>query len=201
MTFSTHWPLVVGSWIKYAVFDIEGVWDANTGYFGITKQTPHANSPQVCTVVQRGALRGRCFHQPGQPAIILPGNTIYQALWDGAVTEAAGTRISQSGGIPLLPVNPSVGASNGVIAVCHFDTVGEPREFGEYRYKRWIHHIGQPWANWPNTIRTSLAENDPVTVVISYIFAQGIGPVDYWRGEIQPDGTLKGTRHYCIGNG
>jgi hypothetical protein len=198
-----HWPLTPGSWIKYAVFDIEGDFDPDSGYFGITKQSPHANSPQQCTVVQRGALRGRCFHQPGQPAIITPGNTIYQALWDGCVTEAAGTRCTQSGGIPLLPEKPVLGPSEGCLAVCHFDTDGEPVEFGEYRYKRWVHHIGQPWATWPDTIRTSLIENVPANVVIAYVFARGVGPVDYWRGELQPDGktVLNGTRFYCIGNG
>jgi hypothetical protein len=201
MSLHSHWPLIPSSWIKYVVHDIKGVWNPATGLFGLTEVTPHANSPQVCTVVQRGALRGRCFHQPGQPPVIVPGSTLYQALWDECVTEAAGTRIAQGGGIPLLPVNPSIGVANGKLPITHFDTSAEPSEFGPFFWKRWIHNVGGNVDGWRDTVYVTLAENDPVTVVISYIFARGIGPVIYWRGVIQPGGTLKGTRHYCVDNG
>jgi len=206
MILHPYWPLVPGSYIVYQVFDIEGTFDAATGYFGITKRTPHANSPQQCTVLQRGALQGRCFHTPGTPAVIKPGNTIYQARWGSDVTEAAGTKCAQGSGIPLLSDTMTPGhIVSGVLPITHFDNDGEPSEFGEYHWKRYTHHVGQPWASWPDTIRTCLLENLPgqKQIPIAYVFAKGIGAVDYWLGELQADGKtiLNGNQFYCIGHG
>lgn len=198
-----YFPCLPGSAITYAVFDVEGQFDPHSGYFGIMKQDPHPNSPQRVTVIQRGALRGRCFHNPENIPTITPGSTLYQARWGADVTEAAGTRVAQSGGIPLLSDVMTPGAVlEGGLAVTHFDIDGEPMEFGAYHYKRFTHHVGQSWAGWPDTIRTCILENKPgqLQIPIAYVFARNIGIVDWWRGELQSDGVTvrDGTRYYAV---
>lgn len=195
-------PFIPGTSQTFSVFDIEGEFDSKSGYFGITKQTPHANSPQQISVLERGALRARVYHRPGTPPIIQPGVTLYQGRWQGDVTEVAGTCIAQGAGIPILSDLMEYGrVLEGDLPITHFGTDGEPLDFSSYHFKRFTHHVGKSWASWPDTIRTCLLENSvgQKQVPIAYVFAKGIGPVDFWRGELQADGktVLNGQRYYC----
>jgi hypothetical protein len=60
-----------------------------------------------------------------------------------------------------------------------------------------------PWGpTFPDTVRTGLLENPPTgnKAAYNYVFAKGLGMVDFWRCEVRPDSTCApGFEMYAIG--
>lgn len=195
MTLHPYAPWTPGSWIKYDVYDIEGDFDPNSGYCGISKRTPHANTPQMETVVQFGDMRAVVSHLPGTPAVPGPA-TIHFARVGSQVGEIGGWKCAELPLIPLLDDAPAIGKTTGTCNVMHFNDAVIPTDRGVYHYQKFVHHIGQPWGPvWPDTIRTALIENkapDPI-VSISYIWARAIGPVHRWRVQKNSAGLWVGN--------
>lgn len=207
-----YFPLLPGTFIDYAVFDIEGDpakgggFNPETGDYGITKQTDHPNSPQRISVSAVDYMRKLTYHTPTTPAPAA-GSCLYEARAGKIIGEIGGNRVAQQPPIPLI----IDGATPGTIApyasnILHFGPDGEPCAMGVLNGRHWTMHVGKSWSSWPDTIRVSMTEeneNPHPMVAYNYIFARGIGLVDFYRclWDETTGALYSGHRYYAVARG
>ena len=183
-----YWPMQRP--IKYAVYEIEGVHDRPSGIVGVTKFSPHANSPQIGTPVKcAGAPATALFyHAPGQDP--LSSDALVEAEWGDYIGEIAYRDTWQTPPLPILAPT----SRNGVTRVT--------RPNVSYDMK-WEYHViahGAWGPDWPDTIRTGLYEdnNDPHPgCAYNYVFQRGLGMVCFFYIAILPGETPKGIYYHA----
>lgn len=206
-----------GSIIDYDVMKITGKYHPENMLLDvITRVDAPENSKQsvkCLRVPMEGPSMYLCSYLTGEPEPTLdtlkdtlPFPYLINGKWepaDGSVGwlgEANVVRPYQA----LLTINPVVGEVITQDAnVMWFNDDGQVIP-GVFKYKYSTLAVG-PWGNntWPDTIRTGMIENydDPTKLAAyNYVWAKGIGPVNYWQGAVNPtDNTIEGYEYYAIG--
>lgn len=216
----SHWPLTPGSQITYTVFNIEGVYKPSTMELSITKQTDATvNGRQIMRVVRLPSWEPTVnivTTLPGQP--VPTPDTIEanypKATWllNGRWAPLNGGRVwfgeanNQKPYQAMLMANPVVGERLHLTSqIQGFTDAGDAGDPWTFHYDYGTTSLG-PWDRWPDCYRTAVLENSTGSVtgqtIINYVFARGIGQVDYWRGTLNADMTIKdGYRWYAVGWG
>ena len=203
-----YWPLIPGSWIDYQVFEIEGVADRNTGAIGITKRTPVANSPQRITIAQGELpyMRAQCYHNPGTPVPTDQKSRLYEVAYNHNGIDYIGECGASNLQIPPIPVfresGPRFDVTSGITSYNADGTVN-PIPLKTLSTSHWVHGRGA-WGQWTDTIRCHLLEDNPQgynDAVYNYIFARGVGLVDFWFGVLNDAGVIQGTQYYGYRSG
>lgn len=187
--------------ITYVVFDVtDGEFHPDTGHVDVLGMKPHANSPQVISPLPSAQLNAisQCYHRPGDPVDFAASLAVTQ--WGDYIGEIGTPNVWQVPPLPiLLPILPRrrfMGSSLIVRDGAIHDTLN---------WESFLIHAGQPWGDWPDTIRTGLLEDnrDPVPqVAYNYVFARDkngkpIGLVQFWYIAMLPGETPKGILYHA----
>ena len=197
MNISHHPYFPLRGWIKYAVFQFEGIYHAPSKQLSIVSQTtPPLNAVQIWKQVRLPSpfpVVATVTTLPGQPE---PTPDNMEALYphyiqNGRWRSSDGTQdwFGEANTLfpfqPILTTNPVVGEQFRVTSDNHgFNAAGVTDPTGKFTvdYKTMYHG---PWAGWPDCWMTAMVENPQLPEVVcpyNYVFARGIGRVDLWQG-------------------
>jgi hypothetical protein len=195
-----YFPMKVGSSIEYKCFAINGVYHPDTMCIDAYIQNiPPINVRITSTIVSTPLFAGfyQYWHSPETPD---SPPLLKNGLGNGFSYKDkiyVGESMNELGQImippePLLVYRPVageeiVGSSNLYKAYDWGEKIG----VGNWRYKTIAHY--DTWGAFNDVWRTALSEND--YYVYNYVFAKGIGMVDFYQLNIQ---TGIGREWYAI---
>jgi len=203
-----YWPLTPGRIIDFAVFRTTGQFHPATLHLDVTSRALDQVKPYQSVV---------CLRIPSaKPTIALvqfeshlPAPTLADVDMDGQLTEGLwkpptgaawiGEDVNQVPPLPKLPLDTTVCPPwSGQSRAVNYYPDGSNSGFTEVPWKFAVHHNGARWGAWPDTVRTALYESGNV---FNYVFARGVGLVDYWYtySGINPDNSCVGIHMFGIG--
>ena len=200
-----YFPATHRSRITYQVFQIEGVYDPPSKTLSVTSRTPApTNGTQIIWCVRVPSPQPTVFMVttlPGQPEPTADNiDALYRytylvnGTWDaGDDFPYVGEANSQLPFQAILAINPVVGEVHNMQSRINSFTNGQADPEWVFHYQYATVSKGA-WGPWGDCVRTSCIENDgtgAAIVPINYVFARGIGLVNYWKGVVAPDGTLE----------
>ena len=220
MGMHAYCPWTPGSYIDYVVMEFTGVYHPDTMFLDVlTRVESPVNSRQTVTAVRVPAPEPSvylCSTLTGEPTPTINNlidgypftgkysfpyliNGKWQPL-DGStgwIGESTVLRPYQA----LLTLNPIVGEVLTLQSDANTYTDGGLVNNWKFNYKYSTLYKG-PWGpTWPDTIRTGMLENCDQRdkwVAYNYVFAEGIGQVDYWKGTVAADNTVSGYEWYAV---
>ncbi|MFN9727404.1 hypothetical protein [Acidovorax sp.] len=205
-TGNPYYPMNSGSTIVYQGYDIEGQWDENTMQLTVTRRTPwnrlvSINYSQTTCPLYFGS--GTLF-----VADHMDGGASSGLLMDGGAVSSngityMGEAVNQHGQvhvpfIPKLAFNPIAGQEiHAVSSVTRSCTDTTHMLNLPWRYKT----IGnyRSWGPFQDVWRTGLHEYGTEQFVYNYVFARNKGMVNYWYGQLMPNGSIvNGKEFYAV---
>ena len=215
---SKYWPLKPGTYCDYSAGLITGYWhpgtmeldiwtrvpDPNQGIFRRNVIAhPHVESPRV-SIVHSNPPVVATFDMDWTGAYRLD-----QILWDDGTLPAyigeygAGQSISGPPD-PVMTVNPVAGERFSTTAMgFQFDSVtgkvsrvSLPVNYGTVA-------TGLVWWDYTGCVRTALCERpgQSGSIVYNYVFAPGIGMIDFWWGAVDANNRVSGNAWKIEGHG
>jgi hypothetical protein len=205
-----YYPMNAGTQIVYQVYEIQGHWDEATMQLSVTSRTPW-NRP---IAIQYSSTTCPAYfgNGPLYRATYVDSGTAGGALIDGGGVSPGGISyigeaINEIGWVHVpfiakLAVNPSAGqtidATSTVTRGCSDTTFQQTLRWRN----RTIAHASS-WGPFQDVWRTGLheygSESGGVDRVYNYVFARGKGMVNFWYGQLGPDGTItNGQEFYAI---
>jgi hypothetical protein len=186
--------------INYLVFNITGHWDEATFAFSIDTQTQRPNTISITPEpIKCPAFTGTKMvweNYLGTKTSLMDGKTVSS---NGKYYIGEGINENSNLIYPyeaLLSYSPIAGESieehSRVFTGCSDNTIIVP-DF-HWKYKTIAHYA--TWGDFSDVWRTGLHEYTSMHVY-NYVFANGIGMVDFWHGSVDANGNVTGFRFYA----
>jgi len=218
-----YFPAVHNSWIEYIFLGFEGTYNPVDGTISVDGNT---RRPKPSYWTTNEYMRTTCLvdpndaipcvrrvntelHQPPAPDMLYAGKCLYNGPWrlpgqPGYIGEIGAPGFTALPPPPILTINPVAGETFEVLV--DFITHGDLTMRGECPARYRTTWVGQPWGQYPDTVRTALQErpDGPDSIVYNYVFARDIGLVDSWWGLKEADNSLRfdtAWQLYALGNG
>lgn len=200
-------PYTSGSSIDYIVYKITGVYDPVTMDLDVRSRTQSpTNAFQTYTALRVPSpeptvyLAGTLTGEPTPTLDSLKDPSAFPYLIDGVWQPAIGGKgwIGEANVLkpyePKLTMNPVVGEKFNLNCAANTFVNGQVTQWTfDCTYSTIAHGA---WGPWSDTYRTGLLENTAERQqwgAYNYIFAKGIGPVNYWKGAIDANNAIIDT--------
>lgn len=206
-----YWPLKPGTIIDYTVFDITGGFHPATLHLDVLTRTLNTVKPyqSILTLELPHKQPTIAWAQfvtgtptPTVDTVDMAG-VLLEGLWQPSDGSRAwiGEMVNQYPPEPLLTFDTTPCAPwSGTSYVPQFDELtGKVTVDPAFPWKAAVLAKG-PWGTWLDTVRTGLYEcpTDPAGhVAYNYVFAHGVGLVDFWWGIVAADNSVKGWQMYA----
>lgn len=196
-----------GGGIDYKVFTIAAHWVDATGFLNIDSRVlldDHRRISYSPTNTVAGNFTAQFVHGEEPDLPLIDGKYMQDAMYilpDG--TRYIGEIINRLGlcvippecKITLTPVVGQVLDVNSAI----YPHAGQCEQHGVQHWKYRTLFMGAWGAFGPECVRTSLIEYNNVNVY-NYVYKLGGGLVNFWYGQLSPDGMVIGYEYYALGS-